>query len=82
MDKTNQEIAKEVWQGLWGNGLERRSRLEAAGYNYQAVQSIVNSLSEDEIQVAQDEFELPKKPPLEIDYDVKNNDGIIVNIIL
>lgn len=41
--KSNEEIADEVIQGLWGNGTERRKRLEAAGYDYNAVQSIVNS---------------------------------------
>ena len=41
--KTNQEIAKEVIAGKWGNGLERKRRLEAAGYDYEAVQDIVNA---------------------------------------
>ena len=42
--KTNEQIAKEVLQGKWGNGSERKKKLEAAGYNYSAVQSIVNKL--------------------------------------
>lgn len=42
--KTNQEIAKEVLAGQWGNGQDRRDRLTAAGYNYDDVQSIVNSI--------------------------------------
>lgn len=41
--KSNEEIAQEVIDGKWGNGTERRKRLEAAGYNYGAIQSIVNS---------------------------------------
>ena len=40
--KTNEEIAEEVRNGLWGNGEERKNRLEEAGYNYQVIQSIVN----------------------------------------
>lgn len=40
--KTNDELAKEVIKGLWGNGQERKDRLKAAGYNYSAVQKIVN----------------------------------------
>jgi hypothetical protein len=38
------EIAKEVWQGKWGNGDERKKRLEEAGWNYEAVQAEVNRL--------------------------------------
>ncbi len=41
--KSNDTIANEVIKGLWGNGTERKSRLQAAGYNYNAIQSIVNA---------------------------------------
>lgn len=40
--KPNEEIAKEVIEGKWGNGADRKKRLENAGYNYNAIQSIVN----------------------------------------
>lgn len=40
--KSNEEIADEVIAGKWGNTPERRARLEAAGYNYNAIQAIVN----------------------------------------
>ena len=40
--KSNEEIANEVIAGQWGNGDHRRNRLTQAGYNYDAVQSIVN----------------------------------------
>lgn len=40
--KTNAEVAAEVWQGLWGSGDERKRRLTEAGYDYDAVQDIVN----------------------------------------
>lgn len=40
--KTVDEIAKEVWAGLWGNGEERVNRLKAAGYNPEEVQKKVN----------------------------------------
>jgi hypothetical protein len=40
--KTNEQLANEVIAGKWGNGQERRDRLTAAGYDYNAVQSIVN----------------------------------------
>lgn len=37
-------IAKEVIQGKWGNGVERKKRLTEAGYNYAEVQKKVNQL--------------------------------------
>ena len=40
--KTVAEIAKEVVQGKWGNGLERKTRLTEAGYNYAEVQAEVD----------------------------------------
>lgn len=42
--KTVLEIANEVLQGKWGNGTDRKNRLEAAGYNYSEVQAKVNEL--------------------------------------
>ena len=42
--KTNEEIAKEVIKGLWGNGAERKQKLTKAGYNYSAVQKLVNKM--------------------------------------
>ena len=42
--KTNEELAQEVIAGKWGNGSKRRERLTAAGYDYSAVQTIVNKL--------------------------------------
>ena len=38
----NESLAKEVILGLWGNGAERKNRLEEAGYDYNAIQEIVN----------------------------------------
>ena len=42
--EANEEIAKEVINGKWGNGAARKQNLEAAGYNYSTIQSIVNNL--------------------------------------
>lgn len=42
--KSNEDIAKEVIAGKWGNGLERKQRLTAAGYDYNKIQAIVNKL--------------------------------------
>lgn len=43
--KSVDELVREVLQGKWGNGAERRQRLEAAGYDYAAVQKKVNQLT-------------------------------------
>lgn len=43
--KSVDELAREVLQGKWGNGTERKKRLEAAGYDYAAVQKKVNQLA-------------------------------------
>ena len=40
--KSNEEIATEVIRGNWGNGQERKDRLTNAGYDYYAIQRIVN----------------------------------------
>lgn len=37
-------IAREVINGSWGNGTERKQRLSAAGYDYATVQAQVNEL--------------------------------------
>lgn len=41
--KSNEEIAQECIEGKWGNGSERKDRLTAAGYDYNTIQTIVNS---------------------------------------
>lgn len=41
--KTAKEIAAEVMAGKWGSGADRKRRLEAAGYDYDEVQDIVNA---------------------------------------
>lgn len=42
--KSVDEIAKEVIQGKWGNGAERKEKLAAAGYDYDNVQKKVNEM--------------------------------------
>ena len=41
--KTNEVLADEVIKGLWGVGQDRLNRLTKAGYNYTAIQNIVNN---------------------------------------
>lgn len=40
--KSNDTIANEVIAGKWGNGADREKRLKAAGYDYNAIQNLVN----------------------------------------
>lgn len=42
--KSIDEIANEVIAGKWGNGAERKSKLTAAGYDYDTVQKRVDEL--------------------------------------
>lgn len=42
-EKSNHTLAMEVILGDWGNGQERKDRLTEAGYEYEAIQDIVNS---------------------------------------
>lgn len=57
--KSNLTVAKEVLNGKWGNGQERKDRLAAAGYDYSAVQLLVNRLVAGEN--VQEEAPKPKK---------------------
>ncbi len=42
--KSNDEIAREVIAGKWGNGEDRKNRLKNAGYDYNTIQGIVNNM--------------------------------------
>ncbi|KAK2947438.1 hypothetical protein BLNAU_17628 [Blattamonas nauphoetae] len=41
--RTDEEIAKEVREGVWGNQPDRERWLTEKGYNYKKIQAIVNS---------------------------------------
>lgn len=41
--KSNEEIADEVIKGLWDKGQARKDKLAQAGYDYNAIQKIVNT---------------------------------------
>ena len=62
--KTIEELAKEVIEGKWGNGQERKDKLTNAGYNYDEVQKRVN------------EILLPKKENQAMYYTVKAGDNL------
>ena len=40
--KTNVQVAREVWAGMWGSGADRTNRLQRAGYDAAYIQSLVN----------------------------------------
>ena len=40
--KSEDEIVQEIMKGLWGNGEERKEKLQNAGYEYNSIQSKVN----------------------------------------
>lgn len=56
--KSVEELAIEVLHGLWGNGVDRKSRLLNAGYDYNAVQDEVNRLLENEKKAQKNTEEL------------------------
>lgn len=65
---TIQEIAKEVIEGKWSSGNDRRQRLTRAGYNYQEVQAEVNRIlkggkAQKIIEKAQKEIGVKECPP-------------------
>ena len=41
--KSNEVVAQEVIDGKWGNGEDRKNKLTSAGYDYNAIQKIVNA---------------------------------------
>lgn len=49
--KSNEELAQEVRDGKWGIGVERKNRLTEAGYDYAAIQAIVNEQLQDDAEV-------------------------------
>lgn len=82
--KTNQQIAYEVLMGKWGNGADRKNRLTKAGYNYNAVQTIVNALVEGKtIEPEQDTSELKiiGTKYMDIEVDLNTYKGINLTFI-
>lgn len=61
--KSNEEIAAEIWQKKWGDGEERKSRLAAAGYSWDAIQSLVDKgVGKPVEKPAETSQEPPKQP--------------------
>lgn len=68
-EKSNYQIAQEVLDGKWGNGVERRTRLYEAGYDANAIQTIVNVLVKERDIAQQDNF-------LTVEVDLSKYNGI------
>lgn len=54
--KSEEEVAREVAAGKWGNGKERQQRLKEAGYDYNAIQKIVNQMVSSSTKPSSDTF--------------------------
>lgn len=42
--KSEDEIIKEIMEGKWGNGEERKQKLQSAGYEYNSIQQKINEI--------------------------------------
>lgn len=71
MANSNYKAALAVIAGKYGNGEERIKRLWEAGFNPQAVQTIVNALMSDNPPAPEDSENI-----LEIEVDLSKYDGI------
>lgn len=61
--KSNEEIAAEIWRKKWGDGEERKRRLAAAGYSWDAIQSLVDKgVGKPVEKPAETSQEPPKQP--------------------
>jgi len=60
-EKSVDELAKEVLENKWGTGADRKARLTAAGYSYEAVQNAVNALLKTSAQLVEKPVETVEK---------------------
>lgn len=67
--KTIDEVAREVINGKWGNGADRKARLEKAGHNYSEVQAKVNAILNGKTSSS-------KSEPAYETYTIKPNDTL------
>ena len=81
MMKTNEEVAKEVIEGKWGNGDDRIVRLTNAGYNASAIQRIVNQMLKDSMVTDEPDVKENAKQILEVTVDLKKYGALILNFM-
>ena len=91
--KDNYTVAVEVIAGLYGNGEERKQKLQELGYNFKEIQNLVNTLVYDGMTGAEAAARLKNQPSsdpapgpgseyLQIEYDSAKYKGIVVNILI
>ena len=80
-EKTATEIACEVIAGKWGNGADRKRKLQAAGYDYNAVQAAVNALLTGKKPAQQTEQKPAQKPAQQPAATTKSIDTIAREVI-
>lgn len=79
--KTNQQIAIEVILGKWGNGYSRFEALTNAGYDADAIQSIVNALVKDGTFPVETETEIKLgTKTLKVDVDLSKYSALSLNL--
>lgn len=83
--KSNLEIVQEVLDGKWGNGEVRRAALSNAGYDYNAIQYLVNKVVRGE-SIDPPEQPTPKDPNstarlLNVEVDLSKYDGVTLLIV-
>lgn len=61
--KSNEEIAAEIWQKKWGNGQDRINRLTSAGYDWRAIQSLVDKGVGKPVEKPAEVSQEPQKQP-------------------
>lgn len=75
--KSVDELAREVIAGKWGNGDERKMKLESAGYNYQEVQNKVNDILNSKKPTENPKYKIIAKSGLRLREGPSTNTGII-----
>lgn len=73
-------------QGKWGNGNTRRQKLTSAGYNYQSIQTIVNSLMKGDVSAIANESQqesivITGDKIMEVEIDLSVYKGLSITFI-
>lgn len=74
--KSNYQVALDVIAGKYGNNSERYAALTQAGYDYSAIQSIVNAIIYDGYTE-----ETPEEKYLEVTVDLRKYSGINLKFV-
>ena len=72
--KSVSELAQEVLENKWGTGADRKARLTAAGYSYEAVQNAVNELLKQKTQPVEKNVETVEKKSIDIMLKINGED--------